>query len=83
MNPPAPIEEDIYHLDKAVLAQRDVQTLPGSLEEAITAAEADPLIEEALGSHTFGRLVEAKRQEWDDYRTRVSSWEIERYLANY
>jgi len=46
-------------------------------------ALTDPLVEEALGSHTFGRLVEAKRQEWDQYRTRVSQWELDRYLENY
>jgi glutamine synthetase len=83
MQPPAPIEEDIYHLDKQVLEERHVETLPGSLAEAIEAAEADPLIEEALGTHTFSRLVDAKRREWDAYRTHVSDWEIEQYLANY
>ncbi len=83
MTPPAPIEEDMYRLDKASLAARKVDTLPGSLGEAIDLALTDPLVEEALGSHTFGRLVEAKRQEWDQYRTRVSQWELDRYLENY
>jgi len=83
LKPPVPIEEDIYHFDKKAREARQVATLPGSLGEAIEAAEADPLVEAALGSHTFGRLIEAKRQEWEDYRIRVYSWELERYLENY
>ncbi len=83
LQPPAPIEEDIYHLDEETRRLRHVDTLPASLSEAIAEAQADPLIEEALGSYTFERLVEAKKQEWDDYRIRVMSWEIERYLPLY
>jgi glutamine synthetase len=29
----------------------------------------------------FNRYVEIKRQEWDDYRVQVTSWELERYLS--
>ena len=28
----------------------------------------------------FTRFVEIKRQEWEDYRTQLSTWEIEKYL---
>ncbi|MGQ9554544.1 MAG: glutamine synthetase family protein [Anaerolineae bacterium] len=83
MVPPPPIEEDIYHLDEASLKQRHVETLPGSLAEAIAEAEKDPLIRDTLGAHTFDRLIEAKRLEWDEYRIRVHPWEMERYLATY
>ncbi|HZB96150.1 MAG TPA: hypothetical protein VE268_09325 [Herpetosiphonaceae bacterium] len=31
----------------------------------------------------FERYVEAKQQEWDDYRLHVSQWELERYLPIY
>jgi glutamine synthetase len=27
--------------------------------------------------------VEAKQQEWDDYRLHVSQWELDRYLPVY
>jgi glutamine synthetase len=45
--------------------------------------EKDDLIRETLGDHVFERYLEAKRQEWDDFRTRVTPWEIERYLETY
>ena len=27
--------------------------------------------------------IEAKRAEWDEYRTQVSDWEVERYLEQF
>ena len=37
----------------------------------------------ALGSHITSHFLAAKRQEWRDYITQVSAWEIENYLAKY
>ena len=34
----------------------------------------------ALGEHVCERFVEAKREEWDEYRMQVTPWELERYL---
>ena len=38
------------------------------------------MIREALGDHVFDHFVAAKHEEWDEYRTQVSDWEVERYL---
>ena len=38
-------------------------------------------MQKALGEHIFPRYVELKRGEWDEYRTQVTRWELERYLA--
>jgi glutamine synthetase len=38
------------------------------------------LILKTLGEHVFTRLIEIKRQEWEDYRTQLSAWEMEKYL---
>ena len=37
-------------------------------------------MQKALGSHAFERFMEAKRQEWNDYRMYVTQWELDRYL---
>ena len=55
----------------------------GSLEEAICALEADPLILDTLGEHVAANYIAGKKKEWDEYRTRVSSWEREKYIINY
>lgn len=78
--PPEPAEEDLYHLDDVRLAQRNLRTLPGSLGDALDELEQNEVIASALGPHVFERFLEAKRQEWDEYRLYVSNWEIERYF---
>lgn len=55
----------------------------GSLEEAVKASEADPFVKETVGEHVFNAYTEGKKAEWDEYRTKVSQWEIDRYMVNY
>ena len=77
---PEAAEEDLYHVDPRA---RNLETLPGSLGDALIELERDDVIAEALGPHVLERFVEAKTQEWDSYRIAVSQWELERYLAVY
>lgn len=82
LTPPPPVEEDVYHFDDARLRALNIDQLPGSLSEALDEMEKDPLLAETLGAHTYRRFLEIKCKEWDDYRIRVSDWEIERYLES-
>jgi len=74
--PPA-TEENLFESERA---RQGLQTLPGSLREALDYLEADPLMQEALGPHIYERFVDAKAQEWDDYRLAVTRWELDHYL---
>ena len=80
LTPPAPVEENLYHFDAAKLESRKIKQLPGTLREALDELKADTVIREALGEHVFERFVEAKTEEWDEYRMQVSAWEVDRYL---
>jgi glutamine synthetase len=80
LTPPDPVEENLYHFDAAKLESRRIKQLPGTLREALDELSADRVICEALGEHVFERFVEAKTEEWDEYRMQVSSWEVDRYL---
>ncbi len=77
---PEPVEENLYHFDAAELARRDITVLPATLGDALDELERDEIVQEALGEHLYERFMEAKRQEWDEYRMYVSPWEIDRYL---
>jgi len=77
---PEPVNEDIYHLNETDLAARSIGTLPGTLAEALDALEADDVVLEALGESVAETFIRAKRAEWDEYRIRVTPWELERYL---
>ncbi len=80
LQPPDPMEENLYHLTHEDLAERGVRTLPINLGEALQELERDEVICAALGEHVLSHFREAKVQEWNSYRRHVSSWEIERYL---
>lgn len=75
-----PSEEDLYESENA---RRTLQTLPGSLYEAIEEMDKDKVVQEALGPHIYERYREAKLREWDDYRLEVTPWELERYFTVY
>ena len=81
--PPPETTENIFAMDAAARAAKGIPSLPGSLEEAIKALEEDPLVREALGEHVFTNYVAGKRKEWDEYRTQVSHWELDRYLVSH
>jgi glutamine synthetase len=79
--PPDPSEEDLFDLSEA--RRSELQTLPGSLGEALVALKQDQLVQAALGPHVYQRYLLAKTQEWDDYRLSISQWELDRYLPIY
>ena len=58
----------------------DIELLPQNLGEAIDAFEADPLARAVFGDAMFDSFVSFKRQEWTEYHTHVSDWELQRYL---
>jgi len=80
VQPPDPVEEDVYDFDDRQLAEFYIQTLPSSLEDALREFEASPLMTETLGNYTYNVYLNAKKKEWDDYRLDVSQWELNRYL---
>lgn len=83
LTPPDALEENLYELDDERRAQKQVKTLPGSLKEALDCLSEDKVVQDALGPHIYERFMSAKTQEWDDYRIRVTGWEVDRYLATY
>lgn len=77
---PAPVEQDVYHMCASDRAKLGIEELPGSLIEAIEYAEKSEVLREALGDHIFEQLIINKKLEWDDYRIRVTEYEIAKYL---
>jgi glutamine synthetase len=80
---PEPVEENLYHFDESERRRRNIQTLPSTLPEALEEMERDDLVRETLGEHITERLLEAKREEWNEFRMRVTQWELDRYLDVY
>jgi glutamine synthetase len=77
---PQPIEENVYEMTATERDERGIGTLPASLLEAIQLAEKSDVVRKALGEHTFEAFIQNKKIEWDNYRTQVTEYELNRYL---
>jgi len=80
LEPPEPVEENIYQLDGESLVQRNIDVLPGSLAEALDELKKDELMRNVLGEHLYERYIDVKTKEWDEFKKQVTNWEIDTYL---
>ncbi len=76
-------EMNIFELNDEERAKIGIENLPGSLYDAVVAMNDDKLVTDVLGEHVTGRYTDGKLKEWDEYRTHVSEWEIEKYFTLY
>jgi glutamine synthetase len=83
MEPPPPVNKNIYTMSARERSRNKVGRLPGNLSEAVIAFEKDQVIRDTLGEHVFTHFVEAKKQEWSEYIAQVHEWELNRYLGVY
>jgi len=77
---PPPVEENVYEMTEEERMRRGIETLPGSLLEATLLTEKSEVVRRALGNHVFDAFIKNKKIEWDQYRTQVTDYELNRYL---
>jgi glutamine synthetase len=70
--PPEPIEGDAY-------ARPDLPELPGSLDAALRAFEADAVLRQALGERFSEYYATSRAWELKAWRETVTEWERDRY----
>lgn len=78
--PPAAVDKNIFEMTDQEKEKEGIDSLPGSLLEAVRELEKDELLKQVLGEHMSQGYIRAKKQEWDQYRRHVSAWELEQYL---
>ncbi|QOR68647.1 type I glutamate--ammonia ligase [Cytobacillus suaedae] len=83
LTPPAPVDRNIYVMNKAERLEAGIEDLPATLAQALEQLKKDEVIVNALGEHLFEHFVEAKEIEWDMFRTQVHPWEREQYMSMY
>ena len=83
LDPGDPIGMNMYHLSEPELQAKAVRTLPRTLEQAVDAFAADSLSRDVMGDDLYKSFIALKQQEWWDYHTHVSEWEIEKYLTKF
>ena len=80
INPPPPVEKNIYLLSDKEMEKYNIHHLPESLGHALSLMEESKLLKDTLGEHIYKSFLYVKQKEWEDYRTQVTKWEIDRYL---
>ena len=72
--------ENIYEMSEAQKKEKGITALPGSLNEALYLMKKSELVKKALGEHIFSEFLSSKEKEWDNYRIRVTDWELRHYM---
>jgi glutamine synthetase len=80
IEPPERVDKNIFNLTLEERNALGIQSLPENLYEAVMYLENSDFIKNVLGSHISKKYIEAKKAEWDSYRTQVTQWEIDQYL---
>ncbi|MCP1158157.1 type I glutamate--ammonia ligase [Bacillus infantis] len=83
LTPPAPVDRNIYVMNKEERVAEGIEDLPATLAQALDQLKSNEIMVSALGEHIFEHFIEAKEIEWDMFRTQVHPWEREQYLQMY
>ncbi|MCX7709769.1 MAG: type I glutamate--ammonia ligase [Clostridia bacterium] len=83
LNPPASTDKNIFQMSEDQRKAEGIDSLPGSLKEALEELKASSLAKDVLGGHIFEKYIEAKNEEWLEYTTMISKWEVDQYLTKY
>jgi glutamine synthetase len=79
LDPGNPNEDNLYAIGDDERRARGIEFLPQTLQEAVAAFAADPLVEATLGKGLRDEFIRYKTEEWEAYHLSVSTWEVERY----
>ncbi|MEY3586781.1 type I glutamate--ammonia ligase [Aquiluna borgnonia] len=76
----AETEDDVWSLSDMERRAMGIESLPQSLDHAIRKLETSDLAAEVLGESVFSYVLANKRNEWAQYRSQVTPFEIEQNL---
>ena len=80
IDPPEPVEQDIFHLTLEERKKLGIDSLPESLGEALHHLRNSQFMREVLGDHVYSNFIYIKQKEWDSFRSWVTDWEINNLL---
>ncbi|WP_067932893.1 type I glutamate--ammonia ligase [Alicyclobacillus kakegawensis] len=80
---PDPVDRNIYIMSDEEKEEIGIRNLPENLLMSLEALTKDEVVCSALGEHVLTHFVEAKKIEWNMYRTQVTEWETDQYLNLY
>lgn len=79
----SPVNRNIYIMTENEMDETGIRSLPANLNDALEELAKDDVLVKALGEHVVLHFVEAKKFEWNMFRTQVTEWERQQYLSLY
>lgn len=83
IEPPESVDCNIFNLSKEEKAEKGIEAIPSTLQEAVRELEKDEFVKEVLGKHVSEKYIQAKKEEWAKYTAQVTDWEINQYLNQF
>ncbi|NTV14885.1 MAG: type I glutamate--ammonia ligase [Desulfobulbaceae bacterium] len=83
LNPPKSVDVNIYKLTPNQMKRAKIESLPGSLKEALGEFKKSAIARDTLGDHIFEKYLLGKEKEWEAFRIAVTDWELKSYLDIY
>jgi glutamine synthetase len=80
---PAAVDQNIYKMDDAEREALGIGSLPGNLLEALSELSQDEIVKCAMGEHIYEKFMEGKKEEWKEYNSQVTDWEVKQYLTKF
>jgi glutamine synthetase len=74
-------EDNVWDLTPEERRAMGYRELPDSLGHALSAMEKSEFVAETLGEQVFDFFLRNKRQEWVNYRSHVTPYELKTYLS--
>jgi len=81
LNPPDPVEVDVFHLSESEREKLNIEELSPSLEKALDFFEKSRLVKETLPSHIYQKFLENKKIECKNFNRAVTDYEIKNYFG--
>ncbi|MHA1648001.1 MAG: glutamine synthetase family protein [Promethearchaeota archaeon] len=79
IDPPAPVEVNLFHISKAERQKMGVKELPESLGEALSHMRHSTFTRDMLGEIAYQAFSDSRKKENDLFLSQVSEWELSRY----
>jgi glutamine synthetase len=80
IDPPDPVEQDIFHMTPEERLNEGIDSLPESLGEALHHLRKSQFVKDTLGEHVYNNFIYIKQKEWDEFRSYVTDWEVKNLL---
>ncbi len=76
----SPVKKNLFKMSDAERKRNGIKNLPENLNEALQYFSSSALMKEVVGEELFAKLIEAKEREWNEYKMKITAWELEKYL---